>query len=102
MLLKLFRILIHFFSSLMPKALKKNMLTCQEVAFILANTKNIEGAEFKKLRMHLFLCEPCANYRKQLLAMNKATQGLGSLELSSDQLEKIKIHQEKLFKNLKK
>ena len=86
----------------MPKALKKNMLTCQEVAFILANTKNIEGAEFKKLRMHLFLCEPCANYRKQLLAMNKATQGLGSLELSSDQLEKIKIHQEKLFKNLKK
>ncbi len=102
MLLKLFRIIIHFLSSLMPKALTKNMLTCQEVAFILANTENIEGAEFKKLRMHLFLCEPCANYRKQLLAMNKATQDLGSLELSSDQLEKIKIHQEKLFKNLKK
>lgn len=102
MLLKLFRIIIHFFSALMPKALTKNMLTCQEVAFILANTKNIEGPEFKKLRMHLFLCEPCANYRQQLLKMSKATDELGNLELNSDQLEKIKAHQERLFKNLKK
>jgi hypothetical protein len=96
LMLKFIRTIIPFVGALVPKKLMPPMLSCQEVAHILANVEDTSGPEYKKLRIHLFICEACDNYRKQILKINAASNSAREIKLTDAQLARIKAHQQRL------
>lgn len=52
------------------------MLTCKEIAYILASKKEISLIKKTELRMHLLMCKQCANYNKQLHFLEKGVKNL--------------------------
>ena len=66
------------------------MLTCKEIAFILASKEEISLLKKTELRMHLLMCKHCSNYNKQLIFLNK---GMKKLFKEKTKYEPSKINQ---------
>lgn len=99
--MKFLRHIIHeIIVTIVPKALRKNMLTCKDVAFILATNPNLSLVKKLKLNMHIMICQSCLNYKKQLILIDKTTEKLNKIELTQEQkqlLENSKNEQIKRF-----
>ncbi len=88
--MKIIRKIIHdLIVTIVPKSLRRNMLTCEQVSHIIA--QDIQLSKFKtfKLQMHLFICQSCLNYKKQIQTIDKAAQKLGTVQLTKEQKEQI-------------
>jgi len=68
------------------------MLTCKEIAFILASKEEISLLKKTELRMHLLMCKHCSNYNKQLNFLEKGVKKLFKVKTDVDtsKLENLK------------
>ena len=101
--MKVIRKIIHdLIMILIPKALRKNMLTCEQVAFIIAEKPNISVLRKTKLQMHLFVCQSCINYKKQINIIDFGSKNLGKISLTESQIKKLNISQSETSKKYSK
>jgi hypothetical protein len=88
--MKIVRKIIHdLIMILVPKALRKNMLTCEQVALIIAEKPNLSAFKKTKLQMHLFVCQSCLNYKNQIKIIDSESKNLGKINLTDSQKQKI-------------
>ena len=88
--MKTIRKIIHdLMMVLMPKALKKKMLTCEQVAHIIAEKPDITKFKKAKLHMHLFICQSCLNYKNQIKIIDSTLNTMGKINLTDAQKEQI-------------
>jgi hypothetical protein len=73
----------------MPPSLKKKMLTCEQVAHIIAQKPNIPVFNKAKLHMHLFICQSCLNYKKQIVIIDSSLKKMGTINLTNSQKEQV-------------
>lgn len=68
------------------------MLTCKEIAYILASKEEISLLKKTELRMHLLMCKHCSNYNKQLLFLEKGVKKLlkTKTDIDTSNLENLK------------
>lgn len=65
--MKLIRKIIHdLMMMIIPKSLRKNMLSCEEVSHIISENQELPTFSKLKLKMHLFICQKCLDYEKQI------------------------------------
>jgi hypothetical protein len=101
-LIRIFRHLLHELVLFMvPKSIRKNMLSCEEVSRILADEEGHNSASVFKLKMHLFICQCCTDYSKQLNVIDERSRALSKVSLSDEQKSMIKKSQEKAINSLK-
>jgi hypothetical protein len=58
------------------------MLTCKEVSRLVSQglDRKLGFGERVALRLHLAICEGCANFNKQMRYLRRAAQGLSAAE----------------------
>lgn len=101
--MKLIRKIIHdLMMIIIPKSLRKNMLSCEEVSHIIAEDIKLKSLKKIKLKMHLFICQKCLDYERQIQFINKSTTKL-SFSAVEDRLDdKIKESEKNLINNYSK
>jgi len=99
--MKFLRHIIHeIVVTIVPKSLRKNMLSCKDVAFILATNPSLPLLKKLKLNMHILICQSCLNYQKQLILINNETKKLNKVKLTEEQMDIIKRSKEDQIKRL--
>lgn len=79
----------HFIMTYIPQGMRRNSLTCSEVAMLLANKSELKKMTALKLKMHLFICENCLNYKKQIQIIDNHSEILGIISLTASQRNQI-------------
>lgn len=87
---------------LVPKTLRKNMLSCEDVSRILSNEDSHAGHSKIKLKIHLLICQCCTDYSAQINIIKEKTNELSQIKLTSEQEEKIKASKQKLLNSIPK
>ncbi len=54
--------------------MKEDMLSCEEVAFIIANNEKRSSYQAVKLYMHLFVCRDCQHTKQQITNIRDLTE----------------------------
>ncbi|MFT6630400.1 MAG: hypothetical protein ACJAS4_000336 [Bacteriovoracaceae bacterium] len=90
----------EFIVHLAPRSLRKRMMTCEEVSKILANNDKLSIPLIFKLKIHLFICQCCTDYSKQIKTIEEQTHKMGKVELTPQQLESVKNSQKKIIDSL--
>lgn len=102
-LIRIFRHLIHeFVVLLVPRNLRKNLMTCEEVSKILANENSLSTSSTFKLKIHLFICQCCTDYSDQLKEIDAQAHKLSKIELTPQQKESVRKSQKKILESLHK
>lgn len=97
--MKVFRHVMHTLSTLlMPKFLQKRMISCEKVAYLLANSDSNSLLTKIQVRMHIMMCQHCYDYEKQLKIINQECNKLRSTELTPEETLKIKSSKEEMLK----
>jgi hypothetical protein len=101
--MKILRNMIHDLMMVMiPKSLRKNMLTCQQVAHIIAEKQDITKFKKVKLQMHLFICQSCLDYKNQIKIIDSSIKELREINLTSYQKEQISNSKSKIINKYSK
>ena len=101
--MKILRNIIHDLMMVMiPKSLRKNMLTCEQVAHIIAEKQDIPAFKRVKLQMHLFICQSCLDYKNQIQIIDASSTKLGKITLTSSQKEQISNSKSKIINKYSK
>ncbi len=88
--MKLIRKIIHDLLMIMiPKGIRKNMLSCEEVSHIIAEDDDLKSIKKIKLKMHLFICQKCLDYKKQIQFINQNAKKIKLSNLENDLANKI-------------
>jgi hypothetical protein len=103
---KLIRVIRHFLHEIVvnftPPFMRKKMLSCQDVAFILSSGEDLTMTKKFKLKMHLLICQCCTDYESQLNIINHQAQKSIKLELTNEQKQQIEKSQEKVIEKFTK
>lgn len=101
--IKFIRHLVHeVVVHMVPSFMRKNMLSCQDVAFILSSEDDLSLPKRVKLKLHLMICQCCTDYETQLKIINQKAYKAIKLELTPEQEAKIKKSQEELVQKFTK
>lgn len=75
--MKFIRKIIHdLMMIIIPKGMRKNMLSCEEVSHIIAEDHQLKSMAKIKLKMHLFICQKCLDYKKQIQFIEKNAKNI--------------------------
>lgn len=75
------------------------MLSCKEIAHILASEEDLSIMRRTELRMHLLMCKHCSNYNKQLRFLKSGMKKLFKQKTNIDS-EKVKKLEEEIIKKV--
>lgn len=65
--MRFIRKMIHdFIDWIVPRKLRRNMMTCEQVSHIIAENQQLKPLKKFKLQMHLFICQKCLDYKEQI------------------------------------
>ncbi len=88
--IRIFRSIIHdLVILLVPKVLRKNMLSCEQVTQLLEQDQ-LSGSKRLKLKMHLLICQCCTDYKKQMSIITQESKKLTQQALTPEQKKRIK------------
>lgn len=86
---------------LVPAFLKKNVLKCSDIHEILSQEKDLSFRTNLKLKFHILICQCCTDFYEQLKIIQNKSKSLGEIELTPEQLAKVKKSQEKIISKIK-
>lgn len=92
----------HLMALLMPKKILSKLLSCQEVAKILATTPKLPPVKSLRVKLHIFLCQHCTDYKDQLQIIKQKSKDLNNLEYDADQEKQMTESKHKVLKMLKR
>jgi hypothetical protein len=97
----IFRTILHDLVALLaPKWLKKRMMSCEDIAFIISNETNIPLTKRIGLKMHLLICQCCTNYSQQLRIISEESKRVSAPKFTSAQEEQISKSKDDMLKKL--
>tara|TARA_B100001971_G_scaffold215193_1_gene260070 strand:- start:159316 stop:159621 length:306 start_codon:yes stop_codon:yes gene_type:complete len=97
--MKFFRHLLHTIAVLLlPKFLKKSSITCEQYAYLIANSDQNSNLTKAQIKIHNMMCQTCYDYEKQIQIINRECKKLNEVELSPEQLSKIKNSKNDILK----
>ncbi len=100
--IRLIRSIIHdlviFF---VPKVLRKNMLSCEQVTQLLEQD-HLSSSKKVKLRMHLLICQCCTDYKSQVDIISEESKKLTQKSLTQEQLNRVKKSKFSIIEKYKK
>jgi hypothetical protein len=102
-LIVIFKTIMHdLVGALAPKWLKKRMMTCEDIAFLITNGTNIPFSKRFALKMHFLICQCCANYAAQLDLINEGSKKIAAPKFTAKQEEQISNSKDEMLKKLLK
>lgn len=75
------------------------MLSCKEIAHILASEEDLSIVRRTELRMHLLMCKHCSNYSKHLKFLKSGMKKLFKQKTHLDN-EKVKNLEDEILKKV--
>lgn len=75
------------------------MLSCKEIAHMLASEEDLSLMKRTEVRMHLLMCKHCSNYNKQLIFLKNGIRKLFKQKTAVDD-EKIKNLENEVVKKI--
>jgi len=86
-------------SNFMKKLMKKIMLSCEKATELIEKKIHFKLSlkEKVQLAMHLALCKPCSNYKKQSYLIEKTVPNIEFKEIAKEDLKPLK---EEIIKKL--
>ena len=95
----LIRHFLHIIAVLIvPKAIKKNMTSCEEYAYLIANNDQNSPMTKFQIKIHNMMCQTCYDYEKQIELINKKAHELGKIQLTAEQKRKLNSSKEDILK----
>lgn len=103
---KLFKLIRHILHEMVvifiPKRLRASIMpSCQRVSEMLEE-QNLSLSDGVKLRMHLFICQCCTDYKSQLNFMSNEAKKLEKINLTDTQKEKILKSKSEILEKMKR
>jgi hypothetical protein len=100
--IKKFRALIHdAVILLVPKGIRKSFMpSCQQVSEML-EAESLGFRKIIKLKMHLFICQCCVDYKNQVSIISAQARELGKIELTEAQKRKVQSSKSSILKSIK-
>lgn len=97
------KILHDFLMLISPTFIRKRMLSCEQVSHIISENISLSPIKSVKLKMHLFICKNCLNYKAQMKFLDaqiKSAQfskidSLNDKDLKTKQSELVEIFSKK-------
>lgn len=74
---------------LIPNNMKKHLLSCEEVSHIISEDQQLQTIKKIKLKMHIFICQKCLDYKKQIQFINKNSKIIKFHAINDDPQKKI-------------
>lgn len=76
-------------TSLTPNFIKKHMISCEEVTQKMQSLDKLNKKDQAKIRMHLFICQCCLDYKEQLNMIQTKAKKLSPKKLNQPQQKRV-------------
>ena len=74
---------------LAPTPLKKRLMSCEEITFIMANDTKLSTSKKIWFNCHYFLCSCCESYYKQFKIIENQSKDLFNQDLDTDAKSRV-------------